>query len=130
LSAPYFAPTGFGDKIFALVVTSVAVFGVVSLVHAGYESGFRSSPVAVWVAWVVWLGSFATISTSAAEARFALPLVLLGIAGCARLTRLRLGGRWVAAAVTAVFVVFAVGAVGLSHPAAPGPVTQASCAAT
>ena len=128
LSAPYYAPTWAGEGMFALLVTAVAVVGVVSLVYLGSRSGFRSVSLPVWVALLVWLGSLATIVTSAPETRFALPLVLFGIAGCAVLAGGRLSKWWVAGAVTAVVVVFAIGMAGLSHPAAPGEATPSACA--
>ena len=114
--------------MFALLVTTVSVLGVVSLLHAQSKSGFRSAPVAVWAAFVVWLGSLITIVTPSPETRFALPLVLLGIAGCSALVRWGLGTRWTAGAVIAVVVVFAVGTLGLSHAAAPGPTSPSACA--
>lgn len=128
LSTPYFAPIGAADQIFALLVTTVAILGVVSLVYAQSKSGFRSAPVAVWVALAVWLGSLATIVTSAPETRFALPLVLFGIAGCASLFRGKQSIRWVVGAFIAVALVFAIGRAGLSHPALPGPASPATCA--
>ena len=128
LSTPYFDPTGAGDRLFALLVTAVAVLGVVALVKAQPRSGFRSAPVAVWVALAVWVGSLATLVTSAPETRYALPLVLFGIAGCAMLVRGRLGFRWAAGAFVAVLVMFTIGTLGLSHPAAPGPASPVTCA--
>lgn len=130
LSAPYYAPTSAGEGMFALLVTAVAVVGVVSLVNVGSRSGFRSVSLPVWVALLVWLGSLATIVTSAPETRFALPLVLLGIAGCAVLAGGRLGRWWAAGAAIAVVVMFAVGTLGLSHAAAPGPASPSICAAS
>ncbi|MBE3075265.1 MAG: hypothetical protein IMZ75_10020 [Actinobacteria bacterium] len=129
LSTPYLAPTGAGDQMFALLVTTVSVLGVVALVHAQFTSGFRSAPVAAWVALAVWIGSLATVVTSTPETRYAMPLVLLGIAGCATVVRGKLGSRWVAGAFMAVALVFAIGTEGLSHPAPPGPVFPATCAA-
>lgn len=129
LSAPYFAPTGASDLIFALLVTTVAVLGIVSLVQAQSNSGFRALPVAVWVALAVWLGSLITIVTPSPETRFAMPLVLFGIAGCASLVRRKQSIRWVVGACMAVALVFAIGMVGLSHPAPPGPESPATCAA-
>ena len=129
LSAPYFAPTGAGDLMFALLVTTVSVLGVVSLLHTQSRSGFRSVPVAVCAALALWLGSVITIVTPSPETRFALPLVLLGIAGCASLVGGRMSGRWTAGAVIGVVVVFAIGMLGLSHPAAPGPASPSYCAA-
>lgn len=129
LSVPYYVPTWSGEQLFAVLVTTVAVVGVASLLQAQSTSGFRSASLAVGAALLVWLGSLATIVTSAPETRFAIPLVLLGIAGCAALAGRRVSERWAAGAVIAVVVVFAIGAAGLSHPAAPGVATPSTCAA-
>jgi hypothetical protein len=131
LSVPYLAPTGVGDQMFAFLVTMVTVLGAVSLVRAQAQSagGLRSVPVAVWVAVVVWLGSLMTIVTPSPETRFALPLVLFGIAGCAALAGGRTGRAWIAGAVIAAVAVFALGTLGLSHPAAPGGASPSLCAA-
>ncbi|MEP7192358.1 MAG: hypothetical protein ABI903_05780 [Actinomycetota bacterium] len=126
-SAPYFAPTWAGEQVIALLVTTVAVMGVASLVYTGFRSGIRSAPLAIWAALLVWLGSLATILLSAPETRFAMPLVLLGIAGCAALAGRWPGNRRVASAAIAIVVVFAIGTAGLSHPAAPGEVSPAAC---
>ena len=130
LSTPYFAPTGARDEMFALLVATVTILGIVSLVRAQSKLGFRSASVAVWVAAAVWLGSLATIVTSAPETRFAMPLVLFGIAGFGGLVRGRLGSRWATGVVIAVVVVFAIGTLGLSHPAAPGPARSPSVCLT
>jgi hypothetical protein len=74
--------------------------------------------------------------TSATEPRFALPLILLGIVGCAALVPVRWSDavrrperRWVIGTVVAALVVFAIGSNALSHPAPPGGVSVATCAA-
>ena len=130
LSAPYYAPTWSGEQLFAVLLTTVAVVGVASLVQAQSTSGFRSAPLSVVAALLVWLGSLATIVTSAPETRFAMPLVLLGIAGCAALAGRGVSERWAAGSVIAVVLVFAIGVAGLSHPAEPGPASPSTCAAT
>jgi hypothetical protein len=129
-SAPYFAPTWAGEQVIALLVTTVAVVGVAALVCSGFRTGIRSAPPAVWAALLVWLGSLATILMSGPETRFAMPLVLLAIAGCATLAGRRPRNRWVAIAAIAVVVVFATGTAGLSHPAAPGEVSPSACKVT
>jgi hypothetical protein len=72
--------------------------------------------------------------TSATESRFALPLVLVGIAGVAaalgdgvRLPRERAGRLWLAGSLVAVVAVFGLGAWGLQHPL-PGDGALADCA--
>lgn len=129
-AVPYFAPTGAGDEVFAFLVTLATVLGAVSLVGLTRRSGSRSAPVAVWATAAVWWGSLLTIVTPSPETRFALPLVLLGVAGCAALVRGSLSRRWVVVAVIAASVVFAVGTLGLSHPAAPGQASPSVCAAS
>jgi len=146
LSGPYAAPTGAGDLMFALLVTVVTVVGAVSLARAHTQAqtlaqtlaqttrGFRPAPVAAWAAGAVWLGSLITIITASPETRFAVPLVLLGVAGCAALVggrpSRRWNRRWIAGAGMAVAVVFAIGLLGLSHPAAPGSASPFICSAT
>lgn len=74
----------------------------------------------------------AGLMTSATETRFALPLVLLGVAGCALLT----GGprpphppwRAVASVLVVSAVVLAAAAAGVAHPLPPGPATATACA--
>ncbi|GAA0707490.1 hypothetical protein GCM10010199_01880 [Dactylosporangium roseum] len=73
-----------------------------------------------------------SLMTSATETRFALPLVLLGIAGCALLARLpaaRLRSpRLLAGAAAAVLLVLAFAVWGLAAPLPPGPSTAVHCA--
>ncbi|MGI5181884.1 hypothetical protein ACQEVZ_36870 [Dactylosporangium sp. CA-152071] len=85
-------------------------------------------------------GVCASLMTSATETRFALPLVLLAVAGCALVTgpagvagesRPRVI-RFVAVVLVlaaAVAAVAAVAALGVAHPLPPGPATPAVCAA-
>jgi hypothetical protein len=129
LSAPWFEPTGAADQVFALLVTTVTVLGAAALVKAQSRSGFRSVHVAVLAGAAIWWGSLITIITPSPETRFALPLVMFGIAGCALLVTRRPSRRWVAGSLTAVLVIFAVATLGLSHPAAPGPARVLKCAA-
>jgi len=130
LSAPYLAPGGGGDKLFALLVTAITVVGAAALVHAQLQSGLRSTPLTVWAALAVWLGSLTTLVTPAPESRFALPLVLLGITGCGTLVRQRPCKRWIAGTVLVVVGVFALGISGLSHPSPTGPASPATCSKT
>ncbi|GAA3252950.1 hypothetical protein ACFO1B_45040 [Dactylosporangium siamense] len=80
-------------------------------------------------------GVCASLMTSATETRFALPLVLLGVAGCALLappawdTGRRVPLRFAATVLVAAAVLGAVAAAGLAHPLPPGPATAAACAA-
>ncbi|GAB3858309.1 hypothetical protein ACFPIJ_19125 [Dactylosporangium cerinum] len=83
-------------------------------------------------------GVCASLMTSATETRFALPLVLLGVAGCALLappawdtghTGRRVPLRFAVAVLAAAAVLVVVAAAGLAHPLPPGPATAAVCAA-
>jgi hypothetical protein len=71
--------------------------------------------------------------TTTTEARFALTLVLFGVAGCALLAAdgFRLSGAapraWVAGTLVVVVAVFGAGHMGLGHPV-QGDVTAAVCA--
>ncbi|WP_344503313.1 hypothetical protein [Dactylosporangium maewongense] len=82
-------------------------------------------------------GVCASLMTSATETRFALPLVLLAVAGCALVTgpagvagetRPRVI-RFVAVVLVLAAAVAAVAALGVAHPLPPGPATPAVCAA-
>ncbi|MEV4508868.1 hypothetical protein AB0K00_07915 [Dactylosporangium sp. NPDC049525] len=72
-------------------------------------------------------GVCASLMTSATETRFALPLVLLGVAGCALLRRPPPLMAVVLVVVAAVLL--AAAAAGVAHPLPPGPATPAACAA-
>ena len=127
LSAPYLSPGGAGDHLFALLVTAITVVGAAALAHGQLQSGVRSTPLPVWATLAVWLGSLTTLVTPSPESRFALPLVLLGIAGCSALLRQRPGKRWIAGTILMVVGVFALGNLGLSHPAPAGGISPAIC---
>jgi hypothetical protein len=76
----------------------------------------------------------ASLMTSATETRFALPLVLLGVAGCglldAGLLTAGRSRRWFVPAVLAgAAVLVTAGALGVAHPMPPGPAAATACAA-
>jgi len=93
----------------------------------------RNVSLAQAAAVIAWTFSVATLVTSTTEARFALTLILFGIAGCALLAAegFRLSGTapraWVAGTLVAVVAVFGIGHVGLGHPV-EGDVTAEICA--
>ncbi|MQA33318.1 hypothetical protein [Modestobacter roseus] len=130
LSTPYLTPAPGVDVVFAVLVTAVSVAGVAALLRLSTRERGRTTLGRVAVL-LVWLGSLATLVTSATETRFALPLVLIGVAGCATVVA---GGRpqgrsawwWVAGTVVAVAAVYAVGVAGLQHPFA-GMATPELC---
>ncbi|MET7418538.1 hypothetical protein [Dactylosporangium sp. NPDC005555] len=72
-----------------------------------------------------------SLMTSATETRFALPLVLLGVAGCALLVAAPRPKplRFAAVVLFASAALFAAAALGVAHPLPPGPATAAACAA-
>lgn len=134
LSTPYFVPAPGSDGLFALLVTVVAVVGAMGLVRATFRHGWRAMSLPQAAALIAWAGSVLTLATSATETRFALPLLLVGIAGCALLSaegsgvRSSTAGRvWLAATTVTVAVVFGTGVWGLQHPV-EGDVTVTRCA--
>jgi hypothetical protein len=85
-------------------------------------------------AWIMFAASAALLVTSATEARFALPLALFGMGGCALLAgdgidvSAKAGRMWVAGALVGALAVYGIGLTGLQHPV-DGPGTLAACAA-
>ncbi|TYP89829.1 hypothetical protein [Blastococcus xanthinilyticus] len=135
LSTPYTAPAPGVDGLFALLVTALAVTGSAVVLTRLVRRGARPRLGTVAAA-LVWAGALVGLVTSSTETRFALLLVLLGVAGSALLATAALGpdraatpGRaWVAGTVVAVLAVYALGVTGLQHPVA-GEVTPEICAA-
>jgi hypothetical protein len=132
LSTPYTSPAPVVNGLFALLVTAVTVVGAAVLLHRALTRR-RDLGLGQVTLVLAWLGCAANLVTSATESRFALPLVLAGVAGCVvlvadgvRVPRGRTGRAWVAGTVLAVLAVFAVGVTGLQHPVS-GPVTLATC---
>lgn len=114
--APYSVPAGTDRYDLALPVTVIVVAGLVLARSAGLT--------------VLAAGVAASLMTSATETRFALPLVLLGIAGCAAVRAgPGPGSRRLAAGAAAVALLLAAAAAGVAHPLPPGPATPAACAA-
>jgi hypothetical protein len=132
LSTPYYAPGAAVNGVFAGLVTAIAVLGAVGLARATIRRGLRKATPAQVAAVVAWAGSLLTLLTSAPETRFALPLVIFGIAGCAvlfadgpHLPRSTRGRVWVAGGLVAVVAVYGLGAWGMAHPvmgAVNGPI--------
>jgi hypothetical protein len=130
LAAPYAAPAPGVNLLFALLVTAVTVVGAAALLRRTVLVG-RSASLAQSAAGVAWLFSVATLVTSATEMRFAVSLVLFGIAGCALLAadglRSSASRAWIAGTLVAVVAVFGVGHTGLAHPFT-GDGTAEACA--
>lgn len=136
-SAPYSAPAAAGQYELAVPVVLIVLAGVAV---ACRTAGARA--LAVLAA-----GVCGSLMTSATETRFALPLVLLGVAGCA----LRVPDTWrpwqawrrwhrvpvpcaavavpVAGVLVAAALLLAAAAAGVAHPLPPGPASPAACAA-
>lgn len=133
LSTPYYSPAPGADGLFALLVTAVAVVGVAAVIRATFRQGWRGLSLPRAAALIAWAGSVLTLTTSATETRFALPLLLVGIAGCALLAagrpgvpRTRAARTWLAATTLTVAMIFGAGAWGLQHPV-EGDVTVGRC---
>jgi hypothetical protein len=137
VSVPYFAPAYAVNGLFALATTFVFVVGAAALLRSFIRQRGNPRCLGIWLVGVTWLTCLATLTNTATETRFALPLVLFGIAGCASLVTTGPSVRtwraervWVASAILLSLVVFQLGSMGLSHPAPRGDATAATCAAT
>ncbi|WP_040338453.1 hypothetical protein [Candidatus Blastococcus massiliensis] len=134
LAVPYSDEAPGVNALIAVLVTAVAVTGAAVGLHAVVTRGLRVLSLAQVAALLVWVGTLLSLLSAAPESRFALVLVLIGIAGCAALVadglhtpRDRAG--WVRSGflVVAVLAVFAVGVTGLQHPV-EGRATVQDCA--
>ncbi|TFD91863.1 hypothetical protein E3T61_07765 [Cryobacterium lactosi] len=137
LSTPYSIPAPGLDELFSLTMTAITVIGLLALLRLAITSRGKWTST-VWQNWaglgVVILSAIVTLVGAATESRFALQLVLIGVVGCLTLPMVSVrqawarGRWWIVAAVILVMVVTFFGYKGLSHPAAPGDATQATCA--
>ena len=138
LDIPYGRYSGGWDFLFALMITSITVAGIAALAYratlrVGNETRIPSGVIAGLG--VVALSTMITIVGSASESRFALPLVLLGVAGCMTINiksptiMTTKNWWWVAGTILVFSCVFLFGISGLQAPAPPGFVSQELCAA-
>jgi hypothetical protein len=132
LATPYSSTVPGVNGLFALLVTAVAVVGAAALIRHTVRLG-RGVSLAHVTALIAWACSAATLVTATTETRFALPLVLFGLAGCAHVAAggLRPSGTaariWLVGTVVAVVAVFGFGHIGMAHPT-EGNGTVAECA--
>lgn len=123
---PYSAAATVERYDLALPIVLITVVGAFGLVMATRR---REGLVLAGVGLAVCL----SLITSATETRFALPLILLSIVGCALVSRLPVArlrsAVLLSAAGAAVVVVLAFAAWGLADALPPGPATAATCAA-
>lgn len=136
LLSPYATPTPGLDVLFALFVTAVTVVGLANLIRMSIQKRgtltrhgwFTGALTATLV-----VGAVLTLVSSATETRFALPLVLLGLIGCATFGDVSPRAawaqhrRWIVGSVIVTVGVVALGYLGLSHPVRPGPVDVSVC---
>jgi hypothetical protein len=136
-TTPYTVPSAGLDGLFATSITAITVLGIASLIYSAIRTrGLGSTGIrAHWAALAtIVIGVTIMIVASATESRFALPLVLVGIIGCANLADLdprEAWGRhrwWIIFSVLAVFAVGLIGFTGLQNPAPAGVVDQGICA--
>lgn len=125
-ATPYSAAASVERYDLAVPIVLITVIGAFGLVLAARR---REGLVLAGVGPAICL----SLMTSATETRFALPLILLGIAGCALVTRLpaarlRSIGLLTGAGV-AVLLVLAFAVWGVADALPPGPSTAALCAA-
>lgn len=138
LSAPYFSYQPVLDAVFAVVVTAVTVLGLVALsrrppVGDGEGDGGRGAVAHGALVAAVVVATLITLVGSATEARFALPLVLLGLAGIGTISapRTKMPRHALVRPVTAIVLVvgtLVLGWSGLAHPAPPGDAAVSTCA--
>ena len=126
LSTPYLTPAPVLDGAFAVLVTSVSVVGAAVLLRRTLAAG-RGVSLGQVAGVLAWKMVVVGLATTATETRFALPVLLLGVAGCALLAGDGLRGRrwtasrpWVVGTVLAVLLTYGVGVTGMQHPQALG----------
>lgn len=135
VSAPYLTHAPAVNAVFGVVVTAVTGIGAAVLLRQTLQrrgpSGFGPA-----VALLAWVGCLLSLVTSATETRFAVALVLVGVAGCAvlvddgpRLPRTLAARGWVAATVVVLAAVHGAGVSGMQHPHEGNRPTLEECAA-
>jgi hypothetical protein len=134
LSTPYLTPAPVLDGAFAVLVTTVSVVGAAVLLRRTLSAG-RGVSLGQVVGVLAWTMVVVGLATTATETRFALPVLLFGVAGCALLAgdgtrgrRRTASRRWVVGTVLAVLLTYGVGVTGMQHPYAVGADAQ-TCAA-
>lgn len=111
---------------------SVLVVVLVVLGAFGWLQAVRRGDIPLRVAATAAATSLGVVCGAVAatpETRFAMPLVVLGIAGTSLVRFDRMKPRQIAAVTGVVIVVILLGQRGLDHPAPPGGVTPEICAA-
>jgi len=135
-ATPY-AETSFGAlTALGLLVLLVSTVGITALAVGWVRHGQRERHrIALLLAFV--LGCMATVAGSTPEARFALPIILAGVLGCAAAPSLvcaplgRRRTRIIIACISAATIfaiVLTLGLSGVSHPAPPGDINAEICA--
>ncbi|MEX5719533.1 hypothetical protein [Geodermatophilus maliterrae] len=123
VSAPYLTDAPVVNAVFSVLVTAVTAVGAAVLLRRTIQRRGAAPLFGPVLVLMVWAGSLLSLVTSATETRFAVALVLLGVAGCAvlvddglRRPRTRAARGWVAGTVVVLAVVFAAGVSGMQHP--------------
>ncbi|MEU6427950.1 hypothetical protein ABZ860_18840 [Microbispora sp. NPDC046973] len=130
-ATPYSNPTATESYSLLLPVSAVTVCGALALIALAVRC--RRGPLRGYSVTVVatLIGVCATLVTSSTETRFALPVVLLGVLGCALLLsggkRAMSRGWWIAAGAGTLLVVVFAG-MGLGHPLPAGAEDPMACA--
>jgi len=119
-----------------LLVLLVSAVGITALAVGWIRHGQQERHrIAILLAFV--LGCMATVAGSSPETRFALPIVLAGVLGCASVPSLvcapsgRRRTRIITAGISAATIsaiVLTLGLSGVSHPAPPGDISAEICA--
>ena len=136
LATPYGNPTLGLDGLYAFFITGLTVIGVCVILASTVRTRapWDSERWAYWaVLLAILVGGIITLVGAEPESRYALPVVLVGLIGCAMIAdrasfaEWAQGGRWVVAALVVLVAITVTAHVALSHPAPPGIVTQAIC---
>ncbi|MCU1393888.1 MAG: hypothetical protein JWM34_2316 [Ilumatobacteraceae bacterium] len=133
VSAPYLSSSPSADGLMALMITGVAVVGSAALLWCGVRSHpERRASNSIMAA--AWLGFVVTLMTSATETRFALPLIIVAIAGLSSVwaspfavSRLLRHPGWALATLGAFAAIVAAGYIGMRHPASVAFLSITDC---
>lgn len=123
-NTPYGQPAGVENPNAALPIVALTVLGLAALVVTVRRARDGYALIVLLAA----LATFVSLLTSATETRFALPVVLFGVCGCAVALTHRLSRRSLVAVGAVTAIVLLCAAWGLSSPLPPGQGSAHACA--
>jgi len=135
LSTPYTTPMAGVDGLFATAIVAIAVVGCTAVIafltlRRQARSAARGDALGLVA---IAIGTLLILVSSATESRFALPLVLVGVVGCAQLAALDFARVWNAhrtwaiAALIGTALLVVLGYLGLAHPVPGGGFDLNAC---